>query len=159
MSQNEYTTAELAIIREHYPVIGSKGCAKLMQGRSPKAISVKASCLGLKCPKRGGKRIWTTVEVGVLRDRYPKGGMKAVRPYLPFRSDEAISSKVVELGLSAPKTTPEFRKKMAQAAEARRAAKESADVDSWPVVQKWAHFGEWKAEPVNAPRFIFEMQS
>jgi hypothetical protein len=155
----DYTSEELALLHEHFPIGGAKACAKFMPGRSVKSISVKASKLGVKCPKRGGKRMWTAAEVGVLTDHYATGGMKAVRPYLPTRSDESIWSKVFELKLSCAKTTKEFREKMVKAAADRKAAKERAEVDLLTVQQKHRKVGEWKAEPVKAPRSIFEVSA
>lgn len=45
-----WTDAELDILRNRYPYIGAKRCARELPGRTPDAIRHKASCLGsLRC--------------------------------------------------------------------------------------------------------------
>ena len=51
-----WTAAEVAILREHYPLGGNKACLPQLPGRSWYAIRVKANKLGLRAPEPDAPR-------------------------------------------------------------------------------------------------------
>lgn len=153
-----YTHQENEIIRKYYVTEGAKGCARRLPGRSTKAITFQAGVLGVRsdCSVRGKGRAWTTAEIGVLKDRYPVDGLAGVTSILVNRTGRAIAMKCSELGIRAPGATTEERRSRAYEANEKAVEKTFAE-DSWPVRQTRVSAGEWKAEPIKAPRSVFEV--
>ena len=152
-----YTREENDIIRKFYKAEGAKGCARRLPGRSTKAITFQAAVLGVRSDRsvRGRGKAWTTAEIGVLQDRCPVSGIAGVAAILVNRTPRAIAMKCCELGIRAPGATTE--QKRAIAFQASLKASEKADADCWPVKQTRVDAGKWKAEPVTAPRSVFEV--
>lgn len=44
---------------------------------------------------------WTTREIALLREHYPRGGAVACLPHLPRHTESAIRQKAAELGIAA----------------------------------------------------------
>lgn len=88
-----WTTAELALMQEHY----SKGIDEikvLLPERTREAIFAQAGKMGLTEP-----RLWRPDEDRVLRALYPESGVMRVRERLPHRTIPAIKHRAMYLGL------------------------------------------------------------
>ncbi len=99
IKNKRFTKDEIKVIKEKYPVGGSKLVKEYLKDRSLKSISEKARTLGIKSNKVVGK--FTNEELSILREYYPIGGAKLVKKYLSNRSIQVIYQKASELNLKA----------------------------------------------------------
>lgn len=99
-----YSEEELDLIRQWYPVNGTRYLAKHLK-RTPLAIRYQACRLRLKvdssrknviCRRRDE---WREEELRVLYEVYPTEGVWGCLPLLPKRSKDAIWCKVIKLGI------------------------------------------------------------
>lgn len=151
--RTHYSDKEIALLREFYPKGGPILCMKHMPNRTYEGISYKAQSMGLVSPfirqgRKEGSGAWTEQELSLLRRSYPRVGVVGCADLFPTKSRTAIQSQANRLGIRFTFRKPKVEKVIG-----------CDEVDSWPVVQKWAHVGEWKAETVNGQRFIFEAQT
>lgn len=101
-----WTDADVAALREHYPVHGSvwDGWADSLPGRTRKSIRGKARLLGLHAPDCSAvsrETWWTGEEIEKLRKFYPINGIfwQGWEKELPGRSGLAIITKAKSLGI------------------------------------------------------------
>ena len=110
-----WTPEEDEAVRMHYPLHGPNwdGWAALLPGRTPKAVTQRASVLGvpvlpeirsLMSSKANSKRVgtWTDEELAAIREHYPAHGPSwdGWAEVLPRRSNGAIKGKAKELRLT-----------------------------------------------------------
>lgn len=93
LKRREWTEDENKILREYYPVEGSK-VADRLEERTKEAIKTQAKKLGLRI----NSDLWAEEEIEILRKYYPIEGMK-VRNRLKDRTRYAISTRASVLGL------------------------------------------------------------
>ena len=93
----------------------------LSDGGSPAAGAVFAGsdrllldqCAMVGDKKTGARRFWTTRELAIIREHYPKGGLAACLPLLPGRAAPAIYQKAFEAGVrSASKGRPSAKRQV-----------------------------------------------
>lgn len=101
IKNKRFTEEEIEVIREKYPVGGSKLVIEYLKDRSLKSISEKARTLGIKCNNRIGK--FTDEEIALLNEYYPIGGTELVKKHLSNRSAQVIYQKASELNLKTRK--------------------------------------------------------
>jgi len=104
VSHRRWTEGEKEIVRKHYQKFGAKRLSEtFLPNRSPEAIRHIAWRLGLT-----GKicRAWSDEELRVLKEYYPKIGLKIMK-FLD-RSRGVIKNKARELGLSKERQKVKF---------------------------------------------------
>lgn len=148
MSKKPYTPEEIAIIREFYPIGGAVLCVKHMKGRTREGVSFRAQMMGIRAPSVGGSPPWTSAQVDILRKNYSKLGVIGTTKLLPGKTQYAVTSMAKRLGIRVQKAT---------AYNLSLAVDSDEAVDSWPPRRVWVPVNEWKAEPVTAPRSVFEV--
>ena len=92
----KWTEEENVVLREWYPIEGSK-VADRLEGRTRGAAQSQARRLGLKSPNG----LWTEEENEILRKNYSLEGTK-VKEWLERRTKGAIKTQARKLGLKAP---------------------------------------------------------
>lgn len=93
-----WTVADLRFIEQHYATVSPAQIAERL-GRSPGAVCLMADKLG--CRRRKNPA-WTTEEDDVLRTRYAEGvGFATVMALLPGRSEKAIFSRAINIGVTS----------------------------------------------------------
>ena len=93
MSKKHWTDGEIEILREYYPIEGTK-VAKRLPGRTKGTIMTMAQKVGIR---RDPPR-WSSEEIDILRQHYPLEGATAAR-HLPGRTKSAIKNRATLLGL------------------------------------------------------------
>lgn len=93
---NGWRPDELAIVEENYPKGGVALCRRLLPKRSPAAIRMRASTMGVRYL---GRHLWTDEEQQIVRTHYPVGGWRACRDLLPRRTYHAVQAYAHNLGL------------------------------------------------------------
>lgn len=93
LKRREWTEDENKILREYYPVEGTKVVDRI-EGRTKEAIKTQANKLGLRI----NSNLWTEEEIEILRKYYPIEGMK-VKNRLKDRTRYAISTMASDLKL------------------------------------------------------------
>jgi hypothetical protein len=97
-SLRHWSDAERDILSRHYDSpTPMQAIFSLLPGRSPTAIMVMASKMGLSRPGND----WKEDELLCLYEYYPKEGQAVLRR-LPAKSDESIREKARELGITSP---------------------------------------------------------
>jgi hypothetical protein len=89
-----WSTKEISILKEEYPQGGTSECAKLLPGRTPRAIQLRAHILSLR-----SNRPWSDPEIDILLKNYPAGGLNACIQLLPHRSRQTIRQRCYLLGI------------------------------------------------------------
>lgn len=99
--KGEWTADELELLRLYYSSEGNDVQNRL-QGRTIRAIQIKASQLGLKLNdsvKCVVLNRWTAQELSILKKYYKDYGAKYVKEKGVYRSNYAIVSKANKLGI------------------------------------------------------------
>lgn len=99
----DYTPAELAALRAHFPVSARPVLLAALPGRSWNSVRKQAQALRLRRPT---PHDWTPAQVALLRAHYPLGGAKRTAE-LTGRNASACSDKAYHLGI---KYTPASRR-------------------------------------------------
>lgn len=163
-----YTPQERQILLKHYSSEGPKGCLAMMPGRTYQGIVTFANSLGLKVTpgmRRKPQSIWSAEEDAIVREHYPLGGSIACIPLLPNKHRGQIHSRGNILGLRAPREHTEAQKAAFAIVREERAKRRKMSVEhlneyeSAPIVQLWRPVNTWKAEPIPAPRWVFELEA
>ena len=89
-----WSIKEISILKEEYPQGGTSECAKLLPGRTPRAIRLRTHILSLR-----SNRPWSDPEIDILLKNYPAGGIKACIQLLPHRSRQTIRQRCYLLGI------------------------------------------------------------
>ena len=91
-----WSTDELVILRDNYPVAPFPELYKLLHKRSGSAIRAKAHLFGLS---RDGDRRWTKKEDEILRRIYSNSEIDEICSLLPNRTWISIKLKAISFGL------------------------------------------------------------
>lgn len=155
-----YSPAEIDILKEHYEAEGPRAILARLPGRRYQGVATFARSLGLKCDRKVLPKVnlstWSDEEEAVLRKHYPKGGPKECLKHLPGRNYRQVTHRARRLKLKAPRgKTPEQLAALERAKVEAQQKKYQAQFVNF--VHKWRTVGEWVAEPVKAPRSIFEV--
>jgi hypothetical protein len=119
-----WTDADLAAVREHYPLGGSQAVLKHVSGRSIRAIQNQASLLRLVAPD---KDLWTPAQDAVLREHYARSGARAVAAMIG-RTVQGVRRRATVLKVSGSnrRPRPEQRKEKAPKPNPIRALRKPA---------------------------------
>ena len=124
---HRWTKEEDAIIREHYPSVGAKGCVEVLgaigNGRTAGAVKERAKTLRVKrdmsSVERSNDNVWTDDEIAILRDSYPSLGAQGTREALAEigsdRTAGAITTRAAMLGIRQRNT----KRRMERAGETK----------------------------------------
>jgi hypothetical protein len=94
MRSNAWTDEEIALLKLHYPKVGSTGCVPYLPKRTYESIRDKAHKLGIKMMR------WTKEEKDLLRAIYPEKGLSPeLIAMLPRHHKSAIKAKISAIGL------------------------------------------------------------
>ena len=94
----KWTEEEIKILKDNFGKIPNNELAELIPNRTEKAIVVRARQLQLTGP-RGHYQKWTDEEIAILKEYYPKEGLK-VAERLPNRTWRAVRQEAKELGVN-----------------------------------------------------------
>jgi hypothetical protein len=92
MNWRPWTSSELRLLRELYPVMGLDAVCDVIPERSRESIRVRLSMLKISHP-----RTWTAEQDAVIRDLYPLGGWQAVQGALSNKSKKSIYQRASKL--------------------------------------------------------------
>lgn len=101
----KWTSEELTILAENYPVMGAKGCITLLPSHTANSISYMAFKLGIK-RVAGAEPPWTAEEDQLLRELFPKEG-PACASRFPIRMKGKVLERARTLGLFGRKKRSE----------------------------------------------------
>lgn len=96
MAKQMWTPEEVELLRKNYPKVGWDKTAKLLN-RSKASVFSKAQDLGIHGKKGPGQ--WTREELKLLRAGWADCSARWLRVKLPGRTERAIRSKAIEMGL------------------------------------------------------------
>lgn len=103
----KWTSEELTILAENYPIMGTKGCITLLPSHTANSISYMAFKLGIK-RIAGAEPPWTAEEDQLLRELFPKEG-PACASRFPIRMKGKVLERARTLGLLGRKRHSENR--------------------------------------------------
>lgn len=148
-----WTDKEIEILNSTYPDFGMRGALLALPNRTKVAIESKCRDLQIRAnrPRQSyvlsRKDQWTSEEMKILRENFPKVGPSKMMRLLPGRSEAAIAKMAYKFNLKLVKM-----KDLRPGEE----SKEQDDPFARKSIQVLKRAGSWKAD-IPAIRSVFDL--